>query len=235
MALPLSAERTLLPCATPETGRARTEGWAKSPAPWGRFGRCQSFALAKGRQFGSKGWARSRLSSHASRTGVVGQNLWSQSAGQERSISSVIPFSLLAIHKYEQSLTFFYSLPEVATDVRIDPRKTPTQARARVSYDAILAKIIRREPLRRRATEVPETEKARQRGPLIKSGADHLPLASWSRISSRTSSSDGPVSTSGAISSGFSAADLTRLTILTSMKTTKAMIRKLMTAMMKAP
>ena len=58
---------------------------------------------------------------------------------------------------------------------------------------------------------------------------------SASRISVRSSISLGPFGASGAASSSLVAASLALLTAFTSMNTTKAMIRKLITAMMNEP
>ena len=58
---------------------------------------------------------------------------------------------------------------------------------------------------------------------------------SRSRISTSSSSCVGPLGSSGASSSGLLAASFTRLTILTRRNTTHAMIRKLISAVMKLP
>lgn len=76
------------------------------------------------------------------------------------------------------------------------------------------------------------TQKARRvRAGLKQTLANSAYFFRLSRISLRISSSEGPGSAAGASSSFF----LVLLTALTSMKTTHAMIRKLMIAMMKRP
>lgn len=131
---------------------------------------------------------------------------------------------------------------EWAADRRARPRAAPTFRPAGTGLSALPGRSFAAPagaddpsspPSRPRPGPCGQNGKARRRRAFpVPSGKAHF--FSASRICISTSSSVGPAG-AGAASSFRTAASFTRFTILTSRKTTNAMIRKLITAVMKEP